>query len=102
VVWQSFPDGDGTALGPINTSLGELLDRLHDRRDLLVVGEVPHAESEILRERGAVVRTGHQGRRDPLALARLGSERIARLGGDDLAALEPQYIHSRREAVAGA
>jgi hypothetical protein len=32
----------------------------------------------------------------------VGSARIARLGGDDLAALEPQYIHSRREAVAGA
>jgi tRNA threonylcarbamoyladenosine biosynthesis protein TsaB len=102
VVWQSFSDGAGSDLDPVNTSLDELLDRLHDRRDLLVAGEVPHAESEILRERGAVVRTGHQGRRDPLAWAGVGCVRIARLGGDDLAALEPQYIHSRREAVAGA
>jgi tRNA threonylcarbamoyladenosine biosynthesis protein TsaB len=102
VVWQCFSEEGTPDRGPINSSLDEFMDRMLDLRDLLVAGELPGTERAILSERGAVTRTGLQGRRDPLVLARLGAERIARMGGDDLATLEPSYIHSRSEAVTGA
>jgi len=102
VVWQSFFETGKATSEPVNSPLSEFMDRMRDGRDLLVAGEVPEPESAMLLERGAVIRTGIRGRRDPLALARLGARRIDRLGGADLATLQPRYIHSRPEAVAGA
>ncbi len=102
VVWQCFSDAGAPESGPSNSSLNEFMDQVLETRDLLVAGELPDAESALLAGRGAVIRTGLRGRRDPLVLARLGGERIAGMGGDDLATLEPSYIHSRSEAVTGA
>jgi tRNA threonylcarbamoyladenosine biosynthesis protein TsaB len=105
VVWQRFSAAGEPRDEPVNmaaTDLGRVvLDNAGDPC-VLVAGELPDEQAALFAEHGVWLRTGVTGRRDPLVLARLGVERLRRMGGDDLPALEPRYVHSRPEAAAGA
>lgn len=101
VVWQRFKSFDAPVGAPVNTSTDELRIAALDGEPALVTGELPEELAADLRERRVWVRDGQDGRRDPLVLARLGDERFVREGGDNLAMLEPRYVHSRAGAAGG-
>lgn len=102
IVWQRFSTDGVAGREPVNAQAVDLIEVAGSEPDVIIAGEVPDELNPALIERGVFLRSGLPGRRDPLALARLGAERLARMGADDLVTLEPQYIHSRPAAVAGA
>jgi tRNA threonylcarbamoyladenosine biosynthesis protein TsaB len=105
VVWQQFSLAGEPRGEPVNMAAADLVHMLladPGGPDVLVAGELPDEQAAVLADHGVWLRTGATGQRDPLALARLGDERLRRMGGDDLPALEPLYIHSRPEAAAKA
>jgi tRNA threonylcarbamoyladenosine biosynthesis protein TsaB len=102
VVWQRFTSGGEAVDEPVNVAAADLGRVVLADPGVLVAGELPDEQAALFAEHGAWIRSGIAGRRDPLVLARLGDERLLRMGGDDLPTLEPRYVHSRPEAVAGA
>lgn len=95
LVWQRFVPGEVSA--PVNGTPAELLEALGEVD--AVVGELPKslrealggASAPLLAEPGMASRIG--------AVARLGWDALAAGGADDLATLEPIYIHGIPKAT---
>lgn len=81
--------------GPVNSSIPELVDRLRDRPDLLVAGELQPAQREMIAAvHDRIEPIGVAGRRASV-LAQLGWQRWHAGDVDDVATLEPLYVHGR-------
>ena len=102
VVWQRFaPNGSAMAM-PRNSSLEELEATLLEGGPALVTGELPATFAVGLAQAGDHLKVATGQHRDPLLLAKLGADRIARQGPDDLVLLQPAYVHARSDVIAGA
>lgn len=102
VVWQRFASEPlPRSMGdPQNMTSEQLADMVVRQLDVIVVGEIPQAIQDVLRQHGVVLRTGVMGGRQPLVLAGLARERLVRGDVDDLATLEPVYLHGQAARVA--
>lgn len=98
IVWQKFGrDPDGAA--PVNGTPAELIEAVANLEVDAIVGELPAALREalsgapvpVLAEPGLSVRIG--------AVVQLGSKALAAGRADDLAALEPIYVHGISKAA---
>ena len=102
VVWQRFaavlPYAALTA--PQNMTLEGLAEALASESGLLAAGEIPPALVNALIGQGVLVRAGDLGGRRPALLADLGRRRLERGDVDDLATLEPFYLHGQPVPVA--
>lgn len=102
VVWQRF-----TASPPYaamnearNMTLTELVGALASEPGLMAVGEIPPVLADALSAQGVIVRAGDLGGRRPALLAELGLRRLECGEIDDLATLEPVYLHGKPVPVA--
>jgi len=102
VVWQQFAASPPYAATnqARNMKLDELVEALESQSGLMAVGEIPPALADALAAQGAIVRAGNLGGRRPALLAELGLRRLERGEIDDLAALEPVYLHGQPVLVA--
>jgi tRNA threonylcarbamoyladenosine biosynthesis protein TsaB len=97
LVWQRFSEGEETS--PVNGTPPELLAALQERAVDAIVGELPPLLREalagaavpVLADPGLASRIG--------AIARLGREALTAGRADDLASLEPIYVHGTPKAT---
>ncbi len=97
LVWQRF--GDAAGAEPVNGTPAELLDAVGETPVDAIVGELPAALGQalasspvpVLAEPGLGSRIG--------GVARLGGEALASGRADDLATLEPIYVHGVSKAA---
>ena len=102
VVWQRFvaaPPYSATNEAQ-NMTLDGLIDALALESGLLAVGEISPALANVLAGQGVIVRTADVGGRRPALLAELGLRRLELGEIDDLATLEPVYLHGQPVPVA--
>jgi hypothetical protein len=83
-----------------NMTLDGLVGALALESGLMAVGEIPPALADALLSRGAIVRAGNAGSRRPALLAEIGLKRLEHGEFDDLATLEPVYLHGQPVVVA--
>jgi tRNA threonylcarbamoyladenosine biosynthesis protein TsaB len=102
VVWQRFASAPPYAAVnvPQNVTLDGLVGALASDSGLLAAGEIPLALADALLSRGAIVRAGNAGSRRPALLAEIGLKRLEHGEFDDLATLEPVYLHGQPVVVA--
>jgi tRNA threonylcarbamoyladenosine biosynthesis protein TsaB len=102
VVWQRFAScAPYAALNvPQNLTLDGLVEALSPESGLLAAGEIPPTLADALSGKGVIVRGGELGGRRPALLAELGIRRLERGEIDDLATLEPVYLHGQPVPVA--
>jgi hypothetical protein len=81
-------------------TLDGLIDALALESGLLAVGEISPALANVLAGQGVIVRTADVGGRRPALLAELGLRRLELGEIDDLATLEPVYLHGQPVPVA--
>lgn len=102
VVWQRFAAGPPyTAMNDAQNMTQEgLVDALAPETGLIAVGEISPGLAEALAGHGVIVRAGELGGRRPGLLADLARDRVERGDVDDLATLEPIYLHGQPVPVA--
>jgi tRNA threonylcarbamoyladenosine biosynthesis protein TsaB len=102
VVWQRFAASPPFAATneAQNMTLDGLAGALASESGFLAAGEIPPALAETLSGRGVIVRVGDVAGRRPALLAGLGLQRLERGEIDDLATLEPVYLHGQPVPVA--
>lgn len=96
LVWTRYPR-DGTIPGaPENTTVDELIERIRGMETApIVAGEFPVDRVDELRAVNAIVRVEPGCARSPIDLANLALTRLRAGKQDDLATLEPVYVHGR-------
>ena len=102
VVWQRFASTAPYAASndAQNVTLEGLMEALASETGLLAAGEIPPALVDALAGQNVLVRAGDLGGRRPALLAELGRGRLERGEVDDLATLEPVYLHGQPVPVA--
>jgi len=99
LVWQPFASDGGEASGPVNGTPDELLAALDGTDVRIIAGELPATLGSALASSPVpvVAAAGLTSRVGAVAL--LGRHRLARGDLDDLATLEPIYIHGVQKAT---
>ena len=102
VVWQRFAAASpySASNDAQNMTLDGLVGALALESGLMVVGEIPPALAEALAGQSVIMRAGDVGGRRPALLADLARQRLERGDVDDLATLEPVYLHGQPVPVA--
>jgi tRNA threonylcarbamoyladenosine biosynthesis protein TsaB len=102
IVWQRFAASPPYAATneARNMTLAEIVDALAPESGLMAVGEIPLSLADALSALGVIVRAGDLGGRRPALLAEIGLRRLERGEIDDLATLEPVYLHAKPVPVA--
>ena len=102
VVWQRFAAAPPyCAMNDAqNMTLDGLICALAPESGLMAVGEIPTALADALAGQGVIVRSADAGGRRPALLADLARQRFERGDIDDLATLEPVYLHGQPVPVA--